>query len=538
MNNIDEGERLFAEGKIDEAEQYFLTLADRGHNTKGAYNNLGVIAIQRNEKERAIEYFSKSLEIDPYYKDAILNYTDLLKTLNQLHSTIPLLEKVAETNPDDEEILLLLREAQDDTDNKAETNAYQTSLSSRNKANHQDVLSGKKILHAPFEIAGNMAMITKYLRLNNVNATCANYYDSWLEYKCDINLDVNTLPESKRINAIDNFAKSVIDKYDVFHFHFSHSLYPDFRDLEVLREKDKKILFSFWGSDECGAEWIYYQQARFLGYRPPKPYFLTLRHYHAHKIINLYADVMFGTRGIPRGISVPSAIDSFEWSLEEKDSILQKKHIKKDPQKTYFLHAPSSNWKKGTSIIVNLLEECKHDGMPIEIIYVHQVSPEKAKQAYAYADFAIDQVAVGTFGLFGLEMMCWNIPVLVYQTDLYDKIRNYPPVIKITKKTFKEQVAKCIDMKKRDEILEFSKKGRQWVMQNMDMSTGFPKYLKIYADLIDNKQIPHLINKAWFEQEHLLQSGFKSEFYRYMIEENVFNEIGVEIPEYDKRLYT
>ncbi|MBT6052779.1 MAG: glycosyltransferase [Candidatus Scalindua sp.] len=108
MNNVEEGERLFAEGKIDEAEQYFLSLAERGLNAKGAYNNLGVIAFQRNEKERAIEYFSKSLGIDPYYKDAILNYSDLLRSINQLHLARPLLENMVKKYPDDEGSIKLL----------------------------------------------------------------------------------------------------------------------------------------------------------------------------------------------------------------------------------------------------------------------------------------------------------------------------------------------------------------------------------------------------------------------------------------------
>ncbi len=108
MNNIDEGERLFSEGKIDEAEQYFLSLAEREHNSKEAYNNLGVIAFQRNEKERAIEYFSKSLEIDPYYKDTIINYTDLLRSMNQLYLAKPLLENVVNKYPDDEGSIKLL----------------------------------------------------------------------------------------------------------------------------------------------------------------------------------------------------------------------------------------------------------------------------------------------------------------------------------------------------------------------------------------------------------------------------------------------
>ncbi len=66
MNNkLNEGEILFADGKIEEAEKYFLFEAENGSNRKEAYNNLGVIAFQNNHSEKAIDFFTKSLEIEP-----------------------------------------------------------------------------------------------------------------------------------------------------------------------------------------------------------------------------------------------------------------------------------------------------------------------------------------------------------------------------------------------------------------------------------------------------------------------------------------
>jgi tetratricopeptide (TPR) repeat protein len=103
-NKLNEGEALFADGKIDEAETCFLSLVESGYYCKEAYNNLGVIAFQKDDKENAIDYFTKALEIDPLYKDTIINYTNLLRSLDQLPIAIPLLEKVAQLNPDDEEI--------------------------------------------------------------------------------------------------------------------------------------------------------------------------------------------------------------------------------------------------------------------------------------------------------------------------------------------------------------------------------------------------------------------------------------------------
>ncbi len=108
MNNIlTNGEALFADGKIEEAEKCFLSLVENDSECKEAFNNLGVIAFQNDDKEKAIEYFTRSLGIDPLYKDAIVNYTNLLRYLDQPQIAIPLLEKIAELNPDDKVITQL-----------------------------------------------------------------------------------------------------------------------------------------------------------------------------------------------------------------------------------------------------------------------------------------------------------------------------------------------------------------------------------------------------------------------------------------------
>ncbi len=106
--NLKEGEALFADGMISEAKQLFLALIDQSLSCKEAYNNLGVIAFQQNDKKSSIEYFTKALKADPFYKEAIMNYADLLRSMNQLSIAKPIVEKVAEKYPDDEEITDLI----------------------------------------------------------------------------------------------------------------------------------------------------------------------------------------------------------------------------------------------------------------------------------------------------------------------------------------------------------------------------------------------------------------------------------------------
>jgi len=108
---IRHGEELFAEGKIEEAENCFLDLLSKDSRQAEILNNLGVIAFQRQDTEQAILYFTRSLEIAPFYKDAVLNYCDVLGSLSLAHEAIPFLEKVVQNYPDDQELSRLLHEA-------------------------------------------------------------------------------------------------------------------------------------------------------------------------------------------------------------------------------------------------------------------------------------------------------------------------------------------------------------------------------------------------------------------------------------------
>ena len=108
-DQLKKGETLIADGRIDEAAEVFLSAVEKDKNNKEAYNNLGVIAIEKRDVKAAIECFTRSLEIDPLYKVALVNYTDLLITLKQPHIVVPLLEKIVEMDPNDKEVAELLK---------------------------------------------------------------------------------------------------------------------------------------------------------------------------------------------------------------------------------------------------------------------------------------------------------------------------------------------------------------------------------------------------------------------------------------------
>ena len=116
VEQLKKGEALFAQGKMKEAEKCFWEILHQDSNCKEAYNNLGVIAFHNQDTQKAIEYFTKSLEIDAYYKDAVLNFSEILRTSNQLHIAIPFLKTIIQKCPMDSELSSLLKEASYNSD--------------------------------------------------------------------------------------------------------------------------------------------------------------------------------------------------------------------------------------------------------------------------------------------------------------------------------------------------------------------------------------------------------------------------------------
>ena len=99
INKLEEGEFLYVEGKLEEAESCFLSVIEEDSKNKVAYNNIGVIAYRMNDLEKAVDYFTKSLKEDPYFEDAITNLLDLLGVLDCSHLVASYLGDVTEFDP-------------------------------------------------------------------------------------------------------------------------------------------------------------------------------------------------------------------------------------------------------------------------------------------------------------------------------------------------------------------------------------------------------------------------------------------------------
>ena len=92
-NKLKQGEALFAEGKIEEAEKCFLDLLDNDPTNAEILNNLGVIYHARGNVQEAEGCFLKAIEAKEDYPDALLNLADLYQNAKRWEEAALQLEK-------------------------------------------------------------------------------------------------------------------------------------------------------------------------------------------------------------------------------------------------------------------------------------------------------------------------------------------------------------------------------------------------------------------------------------------------------------
>jgi len=99
--NLSEGERLFQEGKVEDAKVIFHNLLQITPDNPEILNNLGVIAFSEKNLQEAEKYFLRALETDNNFPDAYLNLSNLYSINGQFIQASMFLEKYAALNPND-----------------------------------------------------------------------------------------------------------------------------------------------------------------------------------------------------------------------------------------------------------------------------------------------------------------------------------------------------------------------------------------------------------------------------------------------------
>lgn len=116
-------------------------------------------------------------------------------------------------------------------------------------------------------------------------------------------------------------------------------------------------------------------------------------------------------------------IAHFSIDLKQK-----KKAVFKYPKngKTFrVLHAPNHRNIKGSSFIIEAIEELQKEGENIELKLLEKVSNDEVLLEIEKADLVIDQLVIGWYAMFTLEALSLGTPVVCYlRNDLLELYKN------------------------------------------------------------------------------------------------------------------
>ncbi|MDQ0227978.1 glycosyltransferase [Metabacillus niabensis] len=337
-----------------------------------------------------------------------------------------------------------------------------------------------QVLQGSMEIANQMNTLSKGLQLLNVKAHTINYYPYYLGYQSNYEWNLIGQRSDPAINSkLRKLTKELILNYDIFHFHWGTTLTLDWSDLEILNESQKSLIMQHWGSDVR-----LFSEAKKLN-----PYALVKNHneddlkwrlsklseHIKHCVVFDEELYHYVNNFYEKTTIIPSMIDTEQY----KPKIDQVKN-----SRPVIAHAPTSPYIKGTKHILKAIETLKEQ-YEFEFILVQGKSHKEAMEIYQKADLIIDQLHIGSYGLFAVEAMALGKPVICWISDfMKEKYPKELPIIIANPDTIKE----CIEysLKNLDMLSEIGKKGRKYVEIHHDMITNSQMMLKKYKEILQN----------------------------------------------------
>lgn len=282
-------------------------------------------------------------------------------------------------------------------------------------------------MHGLSEVAGQGIYSVLGLRKLGEDAEMVVWMPNMFGYSYDRALNIDKKNKKKFIiYAVKIFVSflSALFRYDIYHFHYGRSFLLN-KELKLMKLLHKKVFYEFHGSDLRNNKIANNRNHYFVfPDREKQQKKLSRRNkiicknaegviIHDYELEAYLPEVRKNVYYVPLRIDINAFIPRYPSIKAEKIVIV---------------HAPSNPELKGTSYILRAIENLKKK-YPIEFVLVQNKTQDEAKIIYQNADIIVDQLIIGTYGVFALEGMALGKPVITYIMD--DMINNFPEELPI-----------------------------------------------------------------------------------------------------------
>jgi len=287
-----------------------------------------------------------------------------------------------------------------------------------------------RILHAPININGAAWQVSQVERAKGYYSRVM-VFDEYFGRLHDYNLHFLKNNKIKNFfNALCFFIKS-LKKYDVFHFYYGKTLVPlpfysgkrivpILLDLIILKILRKKIFFTFHGSDIRRKKLFLGKyknniSRKFDFFDYPEDLFKLIR----LKFITIFTNKIFITTPdlkffIPSAEITPQRISLNDWKISSFNRLSKIKSLK---SRVVIFHASNNRQAKGTRYIIKTINRLEGEGAHICFELVENIQHNQIKKFFNIADICIDQMLSGWYGMFSVEAMAVNKPVICYLNE-------------------------------------------------------------------------------------------------------------------------
>ncbi|WP_234703373.1 glycosyltransferase [Metabacillus indicus] len=337
-----------------------------------------------------------------------------------------------------------------------------------------------RVLHGSIEIANQMASLSKGLETDpDILSHSVNYYPYYLNYRSTYTWNLLNQRSTAALNRkLRAFSDEICSNYNVLHFHFGTTLTFDYSDLPAYKSKAIPALMHHWGSDvrqlSLALKTNPYARVKDTNEDGIKRKLEVLGTFISRCIVPDWELYPYVKDYYSKVEIVPSAIDVSAYPYHTKHEICKRPLI---------VHAPTSPYIKGTPSILKAIEDLKLTHA-FDFKLVQGLSHEQAVETYKQADIIIDQLHVGSYGLFAVECMALGKPVICWITD--EMKSRYPkelPLITANPDTIKETLKQLLN--NRDSLNETGKLGRAYIEKVHDCRKIKVPLKTMYSELLN-----------------------------------------------------
>ena len=333
-----------------------------------------------------------------------------------------------------------------------------------------------RVIHLPYGIG--ISALARALRTQGVEAVSCSLRSHHYSYLADqiLNFDRYSMEEGNKLRK--EFFKQAIEKYDIFHFHFGETFFPDRKDLEILKEKGKKIIVHHRGSEvrllseAKSFKNPYIRVKKSWPEEKVRSNLEFLSKYFDHAIVNDYELWSYVKPYYKNVYIVPHALDVNGFKPQYPVA----------NQVPLILHAPSRRDTKGTEFVLKAIQKLKNKGLKFDFKLIEGLSHKDAIKLYKKATVIIDQLQIGAYGHLSIEAMALGKPVVCFiREDLISKYPKDLPIVSANPDTIFNVLKKLLRNPESWEKL--GREGRCYVEKYHSYEKVSEKLLEIYEKI-------------------------------------------------------